>query len=101
LIKKNEILTVLTDCGLSIIECERVLENKEYFRLAIEDIMDHAVADGWQKDGTFKHKEKIHYPYKNLYLCNQAYIAIKRKVTKDKTKITCKNCLHKLAKGNN
>lgn len=72
------------------INCERC----PFFGKPICDSCDCGVEK--KMKGLRKMPQIIHYPYKNLYLCNQAYYANKKKISRDKTKITCKNCIHKL-----
>ena len=45
MIKRESIIGVLIDFGLSVIECERALENKENFRLTIRDIIDQHIRE--------------------------------------------------------
>lgn len=45
MIKKQEILNVLVEYGLSIVEYTRALDSVENFRLTIEDIIAKAIDD--------------------------------------------------------
>lgn len=49
MIKKKDIIDVLVDYGLSVIEADRVLDSKKSFELAIEDLLDKAVSEEWQR----------------------------------------------------
>ncbi len=49
MIKKKVIIDVLVEYGLSIIESDRVLDSKKEFQLAIEDLLDKAVTEEWQR----------------------------------------------------
>jgi len=46
MIKKYEIISVLIDYGMSIIESDSATDDKENFRLAIEDIVEKARWEG-------------------------------------------------------
>ncbi|MBU0963223.1 MAG: hypothetical protein KKD48_04945 [Nanoarchaeota archaeon] len=46
MIKKHEIISVLIDAGLSIIESNRVTDDIQSFRFAIEDIISKAYEEG-------------------------------------------------------
>lgn len=45
MLKKKEIIEVLVDYGLSIIESDRVTDNKKNFELAIKDIIEKSQSD--------------------------------------------------------
>lgn len=45
---------------------------------------------------TIKNPHIIHFIKKGKYLCNQACFTTKEKSTKEKNKITCRNCLKRL-----
>ncbi len=46
MIKKHEIISVLIDYGMSIIESDSSTDDRENFRLAIEDIVEKARYEG-------------------------------------------------------
>lgn len=58
MITKKEIIDVLVEQGLSIIESNRILDTKEDFRLAVQDVIDKAIM----------HKEK---PTQKLYTARE------------------------------
>lgn len=59
----------------------------------------------WSKQGGKAWEKIIHYEIEKeegdkRYLCNQACNTFPEKRTKDKSKVTCRNCLHKLNEKN-
>ncbi len=40
MLKKREIIAVLVDYGLSVIESDRVTDNKRNFELAVQDVIE-------------------------------------------------------------
>ena len=102
MIRKQEIIDVLIDNGMSIIECNSTTDNKKTFECAIVDIQEKA----WWEGSARKVSHWIFVPstkvicYNNggRYLCNGVKVGKntrKNEIFSAPNKIKCKKCLVK------
>jgi hypothetical protein len=69
MIKKQEIINVLIDEGLSIIESDRTLDTVENFRLCVQDVEEKAVSE--RIDPIINLIKQFPYPFDIIYDINK------------------------------